>query len=131
MDWLKRQLRLIDTYTNRLTRLYTEEYKKVLKEIEALILELYAKILEEGDPLLSHLYQYKRYYKLTKEIQAKLTDLGIKQERIFTNEMTEFYKKNIEILEDEFETPFRLTDERIKEIIQQDLIENTLWQESI
>lgn len=131
MDWLKRQLKLIDTYTNRLTRLYAEEYKKVLKEIEALILELYAKILDEGEPLLSHLYQYKRYYKLTKEIQAKLTELGIKQERLFTQEMTDFYKKNIAILDDQFETPFSITDEKIKEIIQQDLIENTLWQESI
>ena len=130
-SWTQKQLRLLDKYIDRLTRLYIDEYEKTLEEVKGLVLELYSKIQTEGDPLISHLYQYKRYYKLTKDIQDKLTKLGVKQEQIFTKEITDYYKKNCAILDDQFERPFSITDQQVEEIVKKDLIDNTLWQESI
>lgn len=100
-----------------------------MDEVKGLILELYSQL---GDkPLLSKLYQFRRYYKLIKDIQKKLTQLGLKQERIFTDAMEKFYKENCEILADQFEKPFELTDIKIKATVSHYLIDNTLWSESI
>lgn len=91
-----------------------------------MVLDLYTKISVDNKPLLSHLYQFKRYYKLTKDIQDKLTSLGIKQERLFTEELEKYYKANAEMLADQFEIPFETTDKKIKEIVENYLIDNTL-----
>lgn len=124
--WIQKQKNLLNRFIAKLTNLYEKEYIKTLDEIKGLVLELYAKISVDGKPLLSHLYQFKRYYKLTKDIQDKLTSLGIKQERLFTEELEKYYKANVEILDDQFEIPFETTDKRIKEIVESYLIDNTL-----
>ena len=126
---VKKQLRLIDKTIQRLEKLYKAEYIRVLDEVKGLVLELYAEI--GPNALLSHLYQFKRYYKLVKAIQNKLTQLGVKQEQIFTEEMEKFYKDNVKILDDQFDRPFSITDEEIKEIVKQHFIEETLWSDSI
>ena len=126
---VKKQLRLIDKTIQRLEKLYKAEYIRVLDEVKGLVLELYAEI--GPNALLSHLYQFKRYYKLVKAIQNKLTQLGVKQEQIFTEEMERFYKENVKILDDQFDRPFSITDEEIKDIVKQHFIEETLWSDSI
>lgn len=127
--WTKRQLKLVDKYIEKLTRLYIDEYTSALTEIRGLVLALYAKL--DDPPLLSHLYQFRRYVKLVQEIQNRLTQLGVKQEQLFTDNMMQYYKDNAEVLSDQFERPFSLTDDAIKEIVRRDLIDNRQWSESI
>ena len=125
-----RQIKLIDRYLARLLKLYKYEYMAALGEIKGLVLDLYRQITEEEKPLLSHLYQFRRYYKLSKDIQKVLTQLGVKQEKLFTRELEQYFKDNAEILDDQFEVPFETKQKEMKQALNY-LIEDTQWSESI
>lgn len=126
---MKKQLKLVDKYIAKLEELYKDEYIKTLDEIKGLVLDTYSKLGPK--PLLSHLYQFRRYYKLVKNIQNKLTQLGVKQEELFSKELVRYYKDNAAILSDQFERPFTQTDEEVKRIVNDYLMDNTLWSDSI
>ena len=124
---VKAQLKLLDKYIEKLTSIYIDEYTMLLDEIAAKVVNLYNKISVEDKPLLSHLYQYSRYVKLTKEIQNRLTELGLKQEQQFKNYILDYYKKNAQIVD----TYFEINDKRVQQIIVEDVLKDDLWSTSI
>ena len=70
--------------------------------------------------MVSKLYQYNRYYKLVKQLQSILRDLGVKEEKLITNALEDLYKKNYEALSEGPTVPIREQD--IQELIHQDWI---------
>lgn len=101
--WKKAELKsretLLDMSIAELEELIRKDYvrvsKKLLREIEA----LYDKIISESDtPLASHLYSYNRYYELIASIEKELTKLGVKEDELFTDKLTELYIKNQDII---------------------------------
>lgn len=101
-----------------------------LGEIKGMVLDVYQQITVEEKPLLSHLYQFRRYYKLTKDIQKVLTQLGVKQEKIFSREVEQYFKDNVELLQDQFEVPFETKEKELRKRLNY-IIEDTQWSDSI
>ena len=98
--WKNRELRQrvfalnrsIDLLNNELMRCYSLSQDRIIKEM----IRLYLEIMEDNDGkvLVSHLYQYNRYYELMNKITEELNKLGLKEKNIFENEFKRLYVQN-------------------------------------
>ena len=77
--WRKRQLQLLELEYQDALKELRKIYKVATDRIAERLLKTYNEICEEGTPLVSKLYQYNRYYRLLKELQNILIDLGVQE----------------------------------------------------
>lgn len=126
--WTKRRLDEIQTFQkkseDKLMRQIATQYQRMAKEVAADLERLYLKILAEGgtdEALVSHLYQYNRYYETLGAIQSKLTSLGMKEQKYFTNTLTNLYEGNSKRIKDQFNLSFDITQDQINRAL------NAVW----
>ena len=116
--WTKRRLDEIQAFQkkseDKLMRQIATQYQRMAKEVAADLERLYLKILAEGgtgEALVSHLYQYNRYYET----------LGMKEQKYFTNTLTDLYKGNCKRIKDQFNLSFDVTQDQIDRAL------NAVW----
>lgn len=94
---------ILNKSIDELEKILQREYLRLSDRLRSYLLEIYVIILgEEGNPLHSHLYQFNRYYEMLNKIQTELTNLGIQENRIFDDRLTQLYKDNCEIIGKQF-----------------------------
>ena len=86
----------IDELINELQRCYLDSARNLIPKLE----KLYFEILRDtdGKVLVSHLYQYNRYYDILNEINDELRKMGFKEAYAFTNELTGVYEYNRKLI---------------------------------
>lgn len=94
IDELKKRTNLLDYSIDRTEQILYKEYIRIEKELELKLRKLYQDIKDDGDPLLSHLYQFNRYFELMNIIQEDLTKLGKYEKTILEDNLIKLYKDN-------------------------------------
>ena len=92
--WRKRQLQLLELEYKDALKELQKIYKVATDRIAEQLLKTYTEISGSGDPLVSKLYQYNRYYRLLRELQNILRDLGLSEEKVMTKHMKKLYEQN-------------------------------------
>lgn len=92
--WRKRQLQLLELEYKDALKELQKIYKVATDRIAEQLIKTYTEISESGDPLVSKLYQYNRYYRLLRELQNILRDLGLSEEKVMTKHMKKLYEQN-------------------------------------
>lgn len=105
--WRKRRAleaqTLEDTAEIKISEQIAKEYVRMAEDVSRDIERLYLKIQSEHDEVLvSHLYQYNRYYELLNEITEKLTEMGISETKILGNGLMALYEANCKRLNNQF-----------------------------
>lgn len=119
--YTRSQRKLLNHLTNELEEALKNEYDIVYGRLYEELLKLYNKIIDEdGKPLLSHLYEFDRYYKVAKLLQDKIKTLGKFEEKEFTKELTKMYKDNSSLLKGEFHLSTDIDEETIKQVLNTD-----------
>ena len=103
--WIQRALReknltsSIDQLNTELARCYRKAYERIYQELE----KLYLEIMKSTDKvLISHLYQYNRYYEIMNLIEQEAIRLGKQEESLFRTELTGIYEFNRKLLDPSF-----------------------------
>lgn len=94
MDELKKRTKLLDDKIADTEKVIYNKYLQISKRLEAKLRNLYQDIQDDGGMVLTHLYQYNRYYDLMNAIQNELTDLGQYEKKILQQDLIELYKAN-------------------------------------
>jgi SPP1 gp7 family putative phage head morphogenesis protein len=90
--------KMVDIETANTEKILRNEYARVSKSLEYKLRALYQEISESGEPLLSHLYQYNKYYDLINAIQTELTSLGQVEKKTLETHLITMYKNNAMIM---------------------------------
>ena len=120
--WRKRQLQLLELEYKDALKELRKIYKVATDRIAERLLKTYNEICEDGSPLVSKLYQYNRYYRLLKELQNILRDLGVQEEKILTQHMEDVYKHNFDSLGEKLPPAPPVQKEVIDRLIHEDWI---------
>lgn len=120
MDELKKRNSLLDLAISQTERQVQKQYIKIAKDLELKLRVLYQNIQDDGEPLLSHLYQYNRYYDLLNTIQNDLVKLGQYEKRVLEDNLTKLYIDNANIISNYGNNfkPF-INEARVREIIKE------------
>lgn len=115
--------RLLKSSIDELETLLKKEYLKLSDKLMSYLLDLYVSILgEDGKPLHSHLYQYNKYYEMLGKIQNELMKLGIKENKLFDDRLTNLYEENSEIIDKQFNLSSSLRTKDIISIVKTDWV---------
>ncbi len=98
IDELKKRDNLLDGAIANTERKIYKEYLKIAKDLELKLRKLYQDIEDDGEPLLSHLYQYNRYYELLNTIQDDLIKLGQYEKKVLEQDLIKLYLDNSSII---------------------------------
>lgn len=98
IDELKKRTNLLDNSIASTEQKVYKEYLKIAKDLELKLRKLYQDIEDDGEPLLSHLYQYNRYYELLNTIQDDLIKLGQYEKKVLEQDLTKLYLDNASII---------------------------------
>ena len=98
MDELKKRTNLLDESIEKTEKILYNQYLKSAKTMELRLRALYQNIEDDGGALLSHLYQYNRYYELLNTIQEELTRLGQYEKKELEQSLIKLYKDNANII---------------------------------
>lgn len=98
MDELKKRSNLLDGAIASTEQKVYKEYLKIAKDLELKLRKLYQDIEDGGEPLLSHLYQYNRYYDLLNTIQDDLIKLGQYEKKVLEQDLIKLYLDNANII---------------------------------
>lgn len=112
--WLKRrqqeaeafQKRSEDELLKKLAKEYQRAAQQIADELETLYLKLLYESNQSGTAMVSHMYQYNRYYDALNFIQTRLEELGIKETEYFTKSLTNLYNANSKRIGEQFNLPF-------------------------
>ena len=107
----------IDKLIEELKRCYLKSSDRLIKELERLYYEIQTST--EGSVLVSHLYQYNRYYDIINNINEELYRLGSTEQVLFRKELTGVYDFNRKLIDPTFNL-----------VINQDAVNeaiNTIW----
>lgn len=118
IDELKKRTNLLDGAIANTEQVIYKEYTKIARQLELKLRALYQDIEDDGDPILSHLYNYNRYYDLLNLIQNELTKLGQYEKRVLEDNLIKLYIDNANIISNYGNnfTPF-LDKEMVKEVV--------------
>ena len=97
-DELTKRTKNLDNAIAKTDKIIYTKYLKIAKELESKLRKLYQEIEDDGGEILSHLYQYNRYYELLNTIQDELTKLGQYEKSVLENNLIELYKSNYSII---------------------------------
>lgn len=98
MDELKKRSNLLDGAIASTEQKVYKEYLKIAKDLELKLRKLYQDIEDDGEPILSHLYQYNRYYDLLNTIQDDLIKLGQYEKKVLEQDLIKLYLDNANII---------------------------------
>ena len=98
IDELKKRTNLLDGAIASTEQTIYKEYLKIAKDLELKLRKLYQDIEDDGEPLLSHLYQYNRYYELLNLIQDDLTILSQFEKKVLEDNLIKLYIDNANII---------------------------------
>lgn len=98
MDELKKRTKLLDSSISKTEKVIYTQYLKSANQLELKLRKLYQDIEDDGDALLSHLYQYNRYYELLNAIQNELTKLGQYEKSELEQSLIKLYEDNSNII---------------------------------
>ena len=98
MDELKKRSNLLDGAIASTEQKVYKEYLKIAKDLELKLRKLYQDIEDDGEPILSHLYQYNRYYDLLNTIQDDLIRLGQYEKKVLEQDLIKLYLDNANII---------------------------------
>ncbi len=119
IDELSKRTTLVDNSIARTEKIIYNQYLKSAKSLELRLRALYQTIEDDGDSvLLSHLYQYNRYYDLLNMLQQEMTRLGQFEKKELEQSLIQLYVDNTEIINsygNNF-TPF-INKDLIKEVV--------------
>lgn len=114
---------ILDSSIDEINKVLQKEYLKLSDTLLNYLMDIYITILgEDGKPLKSHLYQYNRYYEMLNKIQQELSKLGVKENRIFDDRLVDLYKKNSEIIGEQFNLGSNLRTNDILSIVKTDWV---------
>lgn len=118
IDELKKRTNLLDGAIANTEQVIYKEYTRIARQLELKLRALYQDIEDDGDPILSHLYNYNRYYDLLNLIQNELTKLGQYEKRVLEDNLIKLYIDNANIISNYGNnfTPF-LDKEMVKEVV--------------
>ena len=118
MDELSKRTDLVDASIAKTEAQLKAEYVRITKRLKNKLRLLYQEIEDDGDVLLSHLYQYNRYYDLLNLIQTELGSLGGYEKKLLEENLVKLYQDNANIINQygNVFTPF-LDKEKIKEVV--------------
>jgi len=112
---------LLNLSIDEINKVLKKEYLRLSDKLISYLMELYAQIIAEGtDALHSHLYSYNRYYDMVNKIQEELAKLGIKENKIFDERLTELYLKNSKVIGEQFHLGTYINRSEIINIIRRD-----------
>lgn len=118
---------LLNLSIDEINKILKKEYLKLSDKLISYLMELYVQIIAEGtDALHSHLYSYNRYYDMVNKIQEELAKLGIKENRIFDERLTELYLKNSEVIGEQFHLGTYINKSEIINIIKRDWVGDSM-----
>lgn len=131
--WLKRQKKLFNQTLEELNTLMVNDLENTFRTVYMDIIDMYNKILgEDGKPLKSHLYAYNRYYKLIKNIQVQLAELGALEEKYIGDYLTQMYEDNAKIIGEEFTLSTYIDKDRVRDICNTDWVGDGMnWSDRI
>jgi SPP1 gp7 family putative phage head morphogenesis protein len=86
----------IEELIKELQRCYLKSANDLIPKLEKLYLEILSDT--KGEVLISHLYQYNRYYDIVNEINEELRNLGFKEAVLFEDELTGVYEYNRKLI---------------------------------
>ena len=114
---------ILDSSIDEINKVLQKEYLKLSDTLLNYLMDIYITILgEDGKPLKSHLYQYNRYYEMLNKIQQELSKLGVKENRIFDDRLVDLYRKNSEIIGEQFNLGSNLRTNDILSIVKTDWV---------
>lgn len=118
---------LLNLSIDEINKVLKKEYLRLSDKLISYLMELYAQIIAEGtDALHSHLYSYNRYYDMVNKIQEELAKLGIKENKIFDERLTELYLKNSEVIGEQFHLGTYINRSEIINIIRRDWVGDSM-----
>jgi SPP1 gp7 family putative phage head morphogenesis protein len=121
--WRKRQLQILTLAYEEALKELRSIYKDATDRIQKELTKLYLEICDDQDtPIVSKLYQYNRYYRLIRELQKIVTDLGLKEEKILTNSMQNLYITNFNKLGEKLPPAPLIDTDTIKRLINEDWV---------
>lgn len=97
-DELNKRISLVDNSIARTEKILYNQYLKSAKSLENKLRLLYQNIEDDGDALLSHLYQYNRYYDLLNMLQDEMTKLGQYEKKELEQSLIKLYEDNSKII---------------------------------
>jgi len=95
------QQRLYDVSLHQFDRELAKRYNQTLRTLKRDIVSLYDELqiaAGDGTLLVSDLYKYNRYYELMNNINGELDKLGIKENDLFDDRLTNFYLNNAKLV---------------------------------
>ena len=100
-----------------LERCYHSSMDRLLNEIA----RLYDEIVNdtEGKVLVSHLYQYNRYYELLNKINTELRRLGLQEKHFFQTQLEKVYVENQVIIGTSFSLSSEINYDQVERAINQ------------
>ena len=109
----------IDHINEELKRCYKYSYDRVASAIE----KIYLEIMEDNDGkiLVSHLYQYNRYFEILNKINIELRKLGLKEEVFMKDELQRVYIQNQATINASFNLSSEINYKEVEEAI------NRIW----
>lgn len=120
---IKQKEEFIDKFFDEIMILLSEDYQKTFDSLESKLTTIYLKIQDElsnGEkPLVSHLYQYNKYYETLDSISNELRKLEGKEYKVIEKEFTDFYQFTNKDLDNEFPLSVNVNKETAKEAISQ------------
>ena len=119
IDEVSKRVSLVDNSIAKTEKILYNQYLKSTKSLELRLRALYQNIEDDGDEvLLSHLYQYNRYYDLLNTLQQEMTRLGQFEKKELEQSLIQLYVNNSKIINsygNNF-TPF-INKELIKDVV--------------
>lgn len=98
---IREQERLLDAATGKAEKELAKQYIRCLNRTKQDIIALYKEIQlasVDGTLLISDLYRFNRYYDLMNNLNKELSKLGLAEQDIYENYMTELYNANSALL---------------------------------
>lgn len=111
--------RAIEILSEELKRCYQLSFERIVNEM----IKIYTEIMEdnEGKILISHLYQFNRYYELLNNINKELTKLGQKEINIFESEFKRVYVQNQVTINSSFNLSSEINYREVEKVV------NEIW----
>lgn len=113
---------LLDNNIDKLNNIMAVDYAIVWEHLKRDIEDLYLTIIQEnkdGQVLVSHLYQYRKYYETLNKIDEELTKLGNKQIRQLGQYLEDQYIETSNLVGKAFNLSVDLNPEKVREAINQ------------
>ena len=114
--------RVLNELLNKAEGELSKEYLRSARKVRQQLVQLYNELsTSTGEILVSDLYKYNRYYELLGNLDSILTELGVKEEGLYSKLLEDYYRKNCEIIGKEINWLMPIDEEQVKKAI------NSIW----